>query len=228
MRIFVVIPLFNEEKHIAGVLKGVLKYGLPVVVVDDGSTDMSKPKIDEFRKTNPSVGRKVVFLEHQINLGKGAAMKTGANYAYSHKADAVIFVDADGQHEPKELAKFIGILETQKYDVVFGSRNYGYGVPLVRYLGNKLASVVIASLFNIYVSDVICGFRALTKKAYKKMRWESDGYGVETEMVVMVGKNKLKFCEVPVEAIYHDNVKGVTILDAFGILFSVLKWKLTK
>lgn len=222
MKIFVIIPLYNEEKHIAGVLRGITKYKLPVIVVDDGSSDKSKSNILRLKLKG------VTLLCHEVNLGKGAAMKTGADYAFEQGADAIIFLDADGQHETKDLAKFIEALKLKKYDIIFGSRNFGYGVPLVRYLGNKFASVIIASLFKIYVSDVICGFRAITKQSYEKIKWESTGYGVETEMVVKAGKNKLSHCEVPVETIYHDKTKGVTILDAFGIFGDVLKWKLTK
>jgi len=222
MKIFLVIPLFNEEKHIVKVLSDLAEYKLPIVVINDGSTDQSRFKIEDLRIKN------LTLLEHEVNLGKGAAMKTGADYAFEHKADAVIFVDADGQHDARDLTKIIDALKTGKYDVVFGSRNFGYGVPLVRYLGNKFASIVISSLFRIYISDVICGFRAITNSAYVKIRWESEGYGVETEMVIKAGKTKLKFCEVPVETIYHDRTKGVTILDAFGIFGNVVKWKLTK
>ena len=228
MRITVVIPLFNEEKHIAKVLEDISPYKLPVVVVDDGSTDNSKFKIQkECNASRVKLGN-VTLLQHKINLGKGAAMKTGADYAFANGAEAVIFVDADGQHDMTDLPKFIEALESGKYDVVFGSRNYGYGVPLVRYLGNKFASVVMAAFFKIYVSDVVCGFKGLTKEAYKKIRWESSGYGVEAEIVARIGRNKLKHCEVPVKTIYLNKVKGVTILDAFGIFGDVLKWKLSK
>jgi len=154
-------------------------------------------------------------------------MKTGADYAFAEGADAVIFMDGDNQHSAEDLRKFLELLKLGKFDVIFGTRNYSYGVPLVRFLGNKFASVVLAILFNIYVSDVLCGFKALTKKAYKKIRWDSSGYGVETEMVVRTGKSNLRFNEVPVQSIYHDKTKGVTVLDAFGILFEVVKWKLT-
>lgn len=221
MKIFVVIPLFNEEKHIVKVLKDVSVYKLPIIVIDDGSTDRSRIKIQESGIKN------ITLLEHKINLGKGAAMKTGADFAFDDSADAIIFMDSDRQHEAEDLPKFTKALESGNFDVVFGTRNYNYGVPLVRYLGNKFASVVMASLFRTYISDVICGFKGMTKEAYKKIRWESTGYGVEAEIVARLGKNKLRFCEVPVETIYHDKVKGVTILDAFGIFAEVLKWKLT-
>lgn len=221
MKTTIVISLHNEEKHIEPLLKELAKQKKPIVVVNDGSTDKSVKKIKELRIKN------LTLLEHGINLGKGAAMKTGAQYAWSHRADAVIFMDADGQHKPEDLQKFVSALESNKYDIVFGSRNLSYGVPLIRYLGNKLASVMMVTLFGIYVSDVICGFRALTKKAYKKVQWESGGYGVETEIVARVGKNKLRYTEVLVETIYHDRVKGVTILDAVGVFMDVVRWRLT-
>jgi len=217
MKIFIVIPLFNEEKHIVKVLKEVSAYKMPIVVVDDGSTDSSGRKIIDCRS------KIVTLLQHKINLGKGAAMKTGAVYAFTHGADAVIFMDSDAQHNPEDLTKFTRKLEGEKYDVIFGSRNLNLGVPLVRYLGNKFVS----SFFRIYISDTLCGFRGVTRKAYEKIKWESTGYGVETEMVIRTGKAKLRFCEVPVETIYHSGVKGVTPLDAFGILAQVVKWRLT-
>ena len=221
MKIFVVIPLFNEEKYIVSVLRDVSKYKLPVVVIDDGSTDRSRYKIEESRIKN------VKLLMHKVNLGKGAAMKTGADYAFGHGADSIIFMDSDGQHEAEDLPKVIDTLESGKYDVVFGTRNYSYGVPLVRFLGNKFASVLMSLMFYVYVSDVLCGFKGITREAYKKIKWDSAGYGVETEIVARVGKNRLKSCEVPVGTIYHNKVKGVTILDAFGILGDVVKWKFT-
>ena len=188
MKIFVVIPLFNEEKHIVSLLKDLLPYKLTIVVVDDGSSDDSRFKILN------SKFRNVILLEHKINLGKGAAMKTGADYAFSHGADAVVFMDSDGQHNPEDLVKFIRKLEEKKYGAIFGSRNLNLGAPLVRYLGNKFASVLVSSLFGVYVSDILSGFRAVTKNAYEKIGWESSGYGVETEMVIRTGKAKVKFC----------------------------------
>jgi glycosyltransferase involved in cell wall biosynthesis len=220
-KIFIVIPLFNEEKHVVDVLKDVSKSKLPVIVVDDGSTDRSGEKIIDCRLKN------IELLRHKINLGKGAAMKTGADYAFEKGADAIIFMDSDGQHQAEDLPKFIDALNSNKFDVVFGTRNYNYGVPLVRFLGNKFASVIMTTFFKVYISDVLCGFKGMTKEAYEKIRWESSGYGVEMEIVARLAKNKLRFDEVPVKTIYHDKVKGVTMLDAFGILAEVVKWKFT-
>ena len=218
MNITIVVPFYNEKKHIKEVVDGLSSYKLPIVLVDDGSSDSYILNAGS---------QKVTLLKHRINLGKGAAMKTGADFAFSSGADAVIFMDGDNQHKPEDIKKFIEVLETGKYDAVFGARNFNYSVPLVRYMGNKVVSMLLRILFGIYVSDVLCGFKALTKKAYKVVRWESVGYGVETEMIARFGKNKLTYKEVPIDAIYHDKVKGVTILDAFGIMGQIVKWKLT-
>lgn len=224
MKVFVIVPLFNEERHIASVISGILKENLSLVIVDDGSSDKS---LNIVRKIAEHNGNKLSVLEHEVNLGKGAAMKTGADFALSKGADWLIFMDSDGQHSASDLQHFLKVIKEGKYEVIFGSRNLSYGVPLVRYLGNKVASVFVAVLFGVYVSDSICGFRAMSVRAYKKLRWESTGYGVETEMIARVGKKKIGFSEVPVETIYHDSVKGVTILDALAVFVQVIKWKLT-
>lgn len=219
MNISIVIPLYNEEKYISEVLNSLKKYKLQIIVVDDGSTDNSKLKVNGLKLRN------LTLLEHKINLGKGAAMKTGADYAFENGADAVIFMDSDRQHEASDIAKFTKALESEKYDIVFGTRNYSYGVPLIRFLGNKFASLLLVLMFNVFITDVLCGFKGITKEGYKKLRWTSSGYGVETEIVARVGKNKLKFLELPIQTIYHDKHKGVTILDALGILGQVIVWR---
>jgi glycosyltransferase involved in cell wall biosynthesis len=217
-KIFIIIPSYNEERHIGIVLKKALSSKLPVILVDDGSTD-----------STCKIAGKIAIrtIRHNTNIGKGAALKTGCEAAFSLGAEAVILMDSDGQHKIEDLNNFLKALEDGN-DVVLGSRNLSYGVPFVRYIGNKFASLFISFLFGIYVSDILCGYRAFTKKAYKKIAWESTGYGVETEMVINIAKAKLKYCEVSVETVYLDSYKGVTILDAFGILGSALKWRLTK
>lgn len=217
MKIAIVIPAYNEQRHVTRVLHDVLPLGYPVFVVDDGSSDQT---FTLAAKTS------AVVLRHKINLGKGAAMKTGAEAAFNAGADAVIFMDSDGQHKVDDLMGFISALHGGKTDVVFGTRNLSLGVPLVRYVGNKFASLLIRFFFGIYVSDLLCGFRAITKSAFRQMNWTSSGYGVETEMAILTGKYNLKFCESPVEVVYFDHYKGVTVFDAVHILFNVLAWRI--
>lgn len=221
MKIIIVIPAYNESRRISNVLEDIksINLNLPIIVVDDGSKDSTY----ELAKS-----KEVSVLRHKINLGKGAALKTGCEAAILDGADGIIMMDSDGQHKASDLPKFINALENGKFDIVFGSRNLKFGVPLIRFIGNKLASVLINILFGIYISDLICGYRAFTKETFKKLNWESMGYGLETEMVIKTGLNKFKYCEVGVETVYYDKFKGVTILDALLILSNVIKWRLFK
>lgn len=219
MQLYIVIPAFNEARRIEAVLQDLKDIDLPLIVVDDGSKDATLEITKKYQ---------VTVLRHKINLGKGAAIKTGCEAAILLGAEAVILMDSDGQHKASDLPKFVEKISKEKYDVVFGSRNLNMGVPLVRYMGNKIESVLISLLYGIYISDPICGFRAITKRAYQKMNLESSGYDIETEMVIKAKQFSFKYCEVPIETVYYDKFKGVTILHAFGILGNILKWKLLK
>lgn len=214
MKYFVVIPAYNEAPRIGGVLEEVKKNAKNIIVVDDGSKDRTEEIAEK-------IGVRV--LRHRLNLGKGAAMKTGVEAAFDLGAGAVFLMDADGQHDPKHLPEFLEGIE-QGNEVVFGSRNLAYGVPLIRFLGNKFGSILINLIFRIYRSDLLCGYIAFTKKAYSKIKWDSSRYGVETEIVARTGKNKLKYSEIPIETIYKDKYKGVTIFDALGTLLSIPRW----
>ena len=218
------MPVYNEEKRVLGVLKELSKKNYKVVAVDDGSKDNSSLIIKNAKLKN------VTLLTHKINLGKSAALKTGCDYAFKiKKADAVILMDSDGQHSVDDIPAFVKKLEEKKHEVVFGSRNLNMGVPFIRYIGNKTASLLVSIMFNIYVSDLISGFRALTRKGYEKLRWSSSrppGYGVETEMVIRVKKNNLSYCEIPVATIYYDEYKGVSVLDGIGVFLNLFYWRL--
>ena len=189
MKIAIVAPAYNEEAHLEKFIGITSKVKYPVYVVDDGSIDNTYKVLSKIKNQKS----KIKILRHKVNLGKGAAMKTGAEAAFSDGCDAVIFIDTDGQHDVADLPKFVKKLQ-RGYDVVYGSRNMSMGVPLVRYLGNKTVSLLISFLFGIYVSDILCGYRAITAGAYKKIKWDSAGYAVETEMVIRTAKINLKHC----------------------------------
>lgn len=214
MKVSVVIPAYNEEKRIGPVLAQVSKMGFRAIVVDDGSSD----------KTSRIAKRFIPYvLRHPINLGKGAALKTGCLAAFKLGAEAVIIMDSDGQHKASDLPRFIKALK--ECEVVFGMRDLG-GTPTVRLLGNKLITFLVKVLFGIKVGDILCGFKAFTKRAYKKINWMSLGYSVETEIVAMTGKYGLKHCEVPVTTVYYDKFKGLTVTAGLEIVFDILQFKL--
>ena len=213
---WVIVPAYNEATYIQSVLKRIQKYTQNIIVVDDGSRDKTFLFSQLFA---PHV------LRHGINLGKGAALKTGCEYAFYHcKAKAVIFIDADAQHDPDELVLFFKELSSG-IGIIFGSRSIGQNMPFLRIFGNKLASYFTQILFGAYIPDIPSGFKAFTRETYEKIKWNSTGYTVEMEIAARVAKNRIPFSSVCITTIYHDMNKGMTILDLIHIFILLINWK---
>lgn len=216
-KIFVIIPAYNEETHIKKIIEETVNYSENVIVIDDGSKDKTY-------KIAKAAG--VTVLRHLVNLGKGAALKTGCDYAYMHGADIFVLMDADRQHNPEEIPNFIKELDGN--DVIFGYRAEKQSMPLEKRFANMLLDLAIGFLSNVKIKDTQSGYRAFTRNAYKKLRWESSDYCVETEMIANAGKYKLKYKQIPIKTIYVDKYKGASISDALKIVFNLVKWRLVK
>lgn len=212
------MPGYNEEKYLGRVLKKLKAVTNNIVFIDDGSTD----KTAEIAQKNITH-----VLVHKVNLGKGAAMKTGCEYAFDQlSAKAVIFMDSDDQHDPQQLKLFFSELKKGS-QVIFGVRKFSAErMPLSRFLGNKLFSALVTVLFHQYIPDIPSGFKALTKKAYHLVKWSSQGYEVEMEIAVKVAKSNIPFSTVEIETIYHDIEKGMNILDGLGVVMRLFQWRL--
>ncbi len=203
----ILIPAYNEGKTITEVISKTKKFSSDIIVVDDGSKD-------DTSKQAKKAG--AIVLQHKINLGKGAALKTGCDYAVKSGAHKIIVIDADGQHDPQEIPKMLQALDD--HDIVFGCRKIPHSMPLVLRFGNKVISKTLHLLYNINVEDSQCGYRAFTAEAYHKIRWEAPDYYVETEMAIRAGRKKLKYTMIPIETIYADRYKGTTVLDGVSIV----------
>jgi UDP-N-acetylglucosamine---dolichyl-phosphate N-acetylglucosaminyltransferase len=215
---YVVIAAYFEEQRIGNVLQKVKKQGFKkVIVVDDGSKDHTSAVAAEHGAT---------VLTHVVNLGKGAAMKTGADYAREQKAKAIIFMDADGQHRPEELPLFLKELQ-KGYDIVFGYRKRTNDMPFVRRAGNWTLNVVVKLFYNMNLQDCLSGYRAVTVQAYDIIRWNSRDYSVESEMIARAGRNNLRYAQFQIDTIYHDKYKGMTIIDGIPIILNLIWWRMT-
>ena len=214
-KIFVVIPAFNEERSIAKIIRKSGNLVGKVIVVDDGSKDKTGYVAEKAG---------AVVLRHIINLGKGAALKTGCDYAIEHGADILIVLDADGQHDPAEIPLFLKALKGN--DIVIGARKFNQSMPKILLVGNWLINRVTEMLYNVRIKDSLCGYRAFTKYAYSKIRWNVSDYSMESEMVANVGRHKLKYKQVEIATIYSDKYKGTTVFDGFKIVLDLLYWKL--
>lgn len=215
--LFAVIPAYNELKHIASVIKGVKGYVKNVIVVDDGSRDNTY---------SIAKNMDVIALTHIVNLGKGAALKTGCDYALKLGAKNIIVIDADGQHNPEHIPDFVKALK--KSDIVFGCRKLRKDMPLLLKFGNRFIDNVTRILYGIDIPDTQCGFRAFTSNAYKKLRWKANDYFMESEMIANAGKHKLKYEIVPISTIYSDKYKGTTVFDGMKIVINLIFWRLRR
>ena len=213
MNQFIIIPSYNEAKTIGKVIDDVKRYSTNIVVVDDGSTDDTQ-----------KAAKDVTILKHLTNMGKGAAMKTGVEYAIKKNAKQIIFIDADGQHEAKEIPHFLDALKD--VDVVFGYRELNKKMPLVLKLGNWVINKSIKILYNLELKDTQCGYRAFNTNVYNKIKWKALDYSVESEIIANTGKNKLKYKEIPIKTIYNSRYKGTTVIDGFKIVFNMFLWKI--
>jgi glycosyltransferase involved in cell wall biosynthesis len=213
--IVVIVPAYNEARYLGRFLDKLLKVTKNVVVVDDGSTDKTR---------EVALDKHVTCLTHMVNLGKGAALKTGCNYAFKKLgSDAVIIMDGDDQHATGDLKLFVDELKNGA-NVVLGVRRLDANMPAMRIIGNKSMSILINMLFGHYISDIPSGFKAFTKKAYRELLWQSSGYEVETEIAVRIAKSKLEYVEVPISTVYHGKDYGFNLLDAGKILLKLPYW----
>jgi glycosyltransferase involved in cell wall biosynthesis len=193
-RILVIVPALNEadsiQKVIADVQTHVPEAG--ILVVNDGSVDLTSHRAK-------SSG--AVVLDLPFNLGIGGAMQAGYKYAYEKGYDIAIQVDADGQHDPKEIIRLLPALLAEEADVVIGSRFIGdseYKSSFMRRIGITIFSGVISMIVRQKITDPTSGFRAANRKAIQLFASNYPQDYPEPEAVVLLHQCRLKMGEVPV------------------------------
>jgi glycosyltransferase involved in cell wall biosynthesis len=212
---FVVVPVYNEGTGLPALVARVSRYvpATNIVVIDDGSI----PRVERESVTPAKV------LRHRINLGKGMALKTGCEYAIQKKADAIVLMDGDGQHEPAEIPRLIDAL--QEVDIVFAARKLGQDMPSVRRMGNRVLNRSARWLYDVDLQDIWCGYRAFRSDCFSKISWNAHDYSVDVEMAIRAVRHRLSYREVGIETIYHDAYKGVTVVDGLQLLLRLVRWK---
>ncbi len=191
-RLLVVMPAYNEARNIRRVLEAVRgQVAADILVVDDGSSDGTAA---EARKAGARVA------VHPVNLGYGAALQTGYRFALRHGHDAVIQLDADGQHDPASIPRLVE--ELARADVVVGSRfldGQSYRPPPSRRLGMWLFGKVASALAGQHISDPTSGFQAISREAlrfYAHERYPADY--PDADVLAMVARAGLRLADVPV------------------------------
>ncbi|MDD5072077.1 MAG: glycosyltransferase family 2 protein [Patescibacteria group bacterium] len=198
MKIFCVIPAYNEKETISEVIDKVKPLVSEVVVVDDGSSD-------ETGKLARAKGVRV--LSHLINRGQGAALETGNQYALKAGGDIIVHFDADGQFLPGEIEDIVSPIQEGQADIVFGSRFLGKKSnmpPFKKYVIIPLAHLINKIFTGSTLTDPQNGFRAMSKKAAEEIKIEQDGMAHNTEIISKAFSSGLKIKEIPVTVIYNN------------------------
>lgn len=203
MRSLVLIPVYNEEKNLAGVLRDALRQPVDVLVVDDGSTDGTPQVLREFPD--------VQVIRHPRNRGYGATLKSGFDYGCANGYDCVITMDSDGQHEPSLIPQFIENLAG--CDIVSGSRylqefDVNTPAPAERRRINSLVTDELNACFDLGITDAFCGFKAYRTDALSKLKLTEQGYGMPLELWVQAACLKLRIRELAVPLVYLDPTRS--------------------
>ncbi len=202
--VFIIVPAYNEEEAIGRVVRDLFQQGFQnVVVIDDGS-------IDETGALARSAGATV--LRHSINRGQGAALQTGNQYALESGAEIVVHFDGDGQLNAKDIALAINRLNTEKLDIILGSRFLDSRTHMPwskRHILLPISRWINFVFTGLQLSDVHNGFRILSRSALKAIVITQDGMAHNTEIVAQIKIHNLTFAEHPVEVRYYEYGQGV-------------------
>lgn len=195
-KIAAVIPFFNEEKHLSNVIHEVLKYVDCIIIVNDGSTDDSVNKIP--------INDKIYLLHHSENLGKGEALNTGLRKSIELNTNITITLDADNQHDPDYIPKFLDKLNN--YDCVIGNRERDKTMmPIHRKLSNYLTSKLLSIKTGVQILDSQSGYRAFKTSILNNILPNYSGFEAESEMIVKICENNYSLGFQKIPTIYGDD-----------------------
>lgn len=214
--IIAVIPAYNEATRIASVVLGVKQYVDRIIVVDDGSTDMTA---DAARAAGAFV------VHHMSNSGAGAATMTGLEAARRLGATIVVTLDADEQHAPEDIPALLQPLLENRADIVFANR-FGTKnrIPFIRRVFNGLGNIVSFVATGMWVSDSQCGYKAFGPKALSEITLRMSGFEFCTEIVREAAQHHWRIVEVPIKVLYsaYTLAKGQSFANGVRTAFKIL------
>lgn len=203
----VLIPTLNPDDKLINYIRQLIEIGFEnIVVVNDGSDERCKYVFETISKDQC-----VVLLEHDINRGKGRALKTGFAYCAENYTDCagVITADSDGQHSPADTFKVAEALCEYPDELILGTRNFNEEqVPFKSRYGNKITTVVFKLLYGRHINDTQTGLRGVGIRYLEEMcRLEGERFEYEIKMLIMAARESVALREVLIETIYIDDNK---------------------
>lgn len=202
MKILACIPAFNEEDVIGDLVKKTLSFVDQVIVCDDGSSDNT---FNEAKESGAEV------IQHDKNLGKGAALKSLFDYAKNSSFDVIVTIDGDGQFLPQEIPKLVTSIVEKTSDIVIGYRfDDETEMPSYRKIGNKVLDKITSLASDLPFRDTQSGFRAYSKKAIDLITFHTNGFGADSEILINISKKGLRISEEKVTVLYNTGGKTST------------------
>jgi glycosyltransferase involved in cell wall biosynthesis len=220
-KVVVCIPAYNEAKYIGIIVQNALKHANEVIVCDDGSSDNTTMLAREAG---------AVVVNHPKNRGYGMSIRTLFQKALERKADIIVTIDADGQHDPEQIPTIIEPILKNGFDIVIGSRfidgQYDLSIPFYRSFGIKTITKVTKHASYKNLTDAQSGFRGYNRHALESMNLSEEGMQISTEILLRAGSNKLSITEVPVKINYDvENASTHNFLShGMSVLFSVIQF----
>jgi len=198
MRVWVIIPAYNEKFSLAGIVDELKSKNFSVLVVDDGSID----------NTYELAKRKADFvIRNDKNLGKGMSLKKGiAHLLKEVEFDYLVTMDADGQHSPSELGKFLQKAEDGAYFVVGNRMSNPIGMPKLRVITNKFMSWFISQIAGQRIPDTQCGFRLIKKEVLEKVKIETNNFEIESEILIKAARLGFPIKSISIKSIYFKSL----------------------
>jgi len=217
-KITVGIPAFNEEKNIAAIIIGLKKITDKIIVCNDGSTDSTGEIAEELG---------AIVINHEKNLGYGAGIKSIFLKAKEMKSEMLVTVDADGQHDVRDITKVVTPIQEDKAEIVIGSRflEEVENIPEYRKFGIKLITKVTNLSLNQSLTDSQSGFRAYSKKVLEKLVLSDKGMGISTEILIKANNFNFRIGEVPIKISYEGETSTENpVSHGTSVLFSTIKY----
>ncbi len=213
-----IIPAYNPDSKLVELVYELIEKGnLQVVVVDDGSDERCQEVFDNICDVS-------ILLRHQLNRGKGAAIKTALKYLYRKNLDihGVVILDADGQHKVDDALNLLMELEAGDCSFALGVRTFSGEIPLRSRLGNNITKYIFYLFSGKWVSDTQTGLRAFKQRLIPQLLLiDGERYEYEMNVLLTLAKAKTPILEVPIETIYHDKQNSCshfrTVRDSFLI-----------
>jgi len=230
MKLSIVIPVYNEEHTIGRILDAVhaVRLGLEmeVIVVNDCSHDATGAVLERLKTEFPAMR----VLHHEVNQGKGAALRTGFAAA---TGDIVLIQDADLEYDPRHFSLLLGPILDGRADVVYGSRFVGGGAHRVMYfwhmIGNKLLTTFSNMMTNLNLTDMEVCYKVFKREILQDIAIKENRFGFEVEITAKIARKQCRLYEVPVSYYGRDYNEGkkVTWRDGFSAFRCIIKYRFT-